>query len=52
MVAALPTNNFPEGSTPQASAAGIQDKLLLIALPGYRSGMGIDGCSTIAPIAS
>jgi serine/threonine-protein kinase HipA len=30
MVASLPTYRLPEGSTPQASLAGIQDKLLLV----------------------
>lgn len=33
LVADLPTYHLPEGATPQASLAGIQDKVLLVALP-------------------
>ena len=33
LVADLPTYHLPEGTTPQASLAGIQDKVLLVALP-------------------
>jgi serine/threonine-protein kinase HipA len=33
LVADLPTYRLPEGTTPQASLAGIQDKVLLAALP-------------------
>ena len=33
LVAELPTYHLPEGATPQASLAGIQDKVLLVALP-------------------
>jgi serine/threonine-protein kinase HipA len=34
LVADLPAYHLPEGTTPQASLAGIQDKVLLVALPG------------------
>lgn len=34
LVADLPTYHLPPGVTPQASLAGIQDKVLLVALPG------------------
>ncbi len=34
LIADLPTYHLPEGATPQASLAGIQDKVLLVALPG------------------
>jgi serine/threonine-protein kinase HipA len=34
LVADLPTYHLPDGATPQASLAGIQDKALLVALPG------------------
>lgn len=33
LVADLPTYHLPAGATPQASLAGIQDKVLLVALP-------------------
>jgi serine/threonine-protein kinase HipA len=33
LIADLPTYHLPEGTTPQASLAGIQDKVLLMALP-------------------
>jgi serine/threonine-protein kinase HipA len=33
IVADLPTYHLPEGATPQASLAGIQDKVLLVAMP-------------------
>ena len=33
LVADLPTYHLPDGATPQASLAGIQDKVLLAALP-------------------
>ncbi|MCV7090818.1 type II toxin-antitoxin system HipA family toxin [Mycobacterium interjectum] len=33
LIADLPTYHLPEGATPQASLAGIQDKVLLVALP-------------------
>lgn len=33
LIAALPTYHLPEGVTPQASLAGIQDKVLLVSLP-------------------
>lgn len=33
LIADLPTYHLPEGTTPQASLAGIQDKVLLVALP-------------------
>lgn len=33
LVANLPTYQLPDGATPQASLAGIQDKVLLVALP-------------------
>jgi serine/threonine-protein kinase HipA len=33
LVADLPTYQLPDGATPQASLAGIQDKVLLVALP-------------------
>jgi serine/threonine-protein kinase HipA len=33
LVADLPTYHLPDGTTPQASLAGIQDKVLLAALP-------------------
>jgi len=33
LVADLPTYRLPDGATPQASLAGIQDKVLLVALP-------------------
>jgi serine/threonine-protein kinase HipA len=33
LVADLPTYHLPDGTTPQASLAGIQDKVLLVALP-------------------
>lgn len=33
LIADLPTYHLPEGTTPQASLAGIQDKVLLAALP-------------------
>lgn len=38
LIADLPTYHLPAGSTPQASLAGIQDKVLLTALPGNRWG--------------
>jgi serine/threonine-protein kinase HipA len=34
LIADLPTYHLPEGTTAQASLAGIQDKVLLVALPG------------------
>lgn len=34
LVADLPTYHLPPGATPQASLAGIQDKVLLVAMPG------------------
>ena len=34
LIADLPTYHVPEGSHPQASLAGLQDKVLLTALPG------------------
>jgi serine/threonine-protein kinase HipA len=33
LVADLPTYHLPDGTTPQASLAGIQDKVLLVSLP-------------------
>ncbi|WP_317160811.1 type II toxin-antitoxin system HipA family toxin [[Mycobacterium] appelbergii] len=33
LVADLPTYHLPDGTTPQASLAGIQDKVLLVAMP-------------------
>lgn len=33
LISELPTYHLPEGATPQASLAGIQDKVLLVALP-------------------
>ncbi len=33
LVVDLPTYHLPDGTTPQASLAGIQDKVLLVALP-------------------
>jgi serine/threonine-protein kinase HipA len=33
LITDLPTYHLPEGATPQASLAGIQDKVLLVALP-------------------
>ncbi len=33
LVADLPTYHLPEGTVPQASLAGIQDKVLLVARP-------------------
>ena len=33
LIADLPTYHLPEGATPQASLAGIQDKVLLVSLP-------------------
>lgn len=33
LVTDLPTYHLPDGTTPQASLAGIQDKVLLVALP-------------------
>jgi serine/threonine-protein kinase HipA len=33
LITDLPTYHLPEGTTPQASLAGIQDKVLLAALP-------------------
>ena len=33
LIADLPAYHLPEGTTPQASLAGIQDKVLLVALP-------------------
>jgi serine/threonine-protein kinase HipA len=33
LIAGLPTYQLPDGATPQASLAGIQDKVLLVALP-------------------
>jgi serine/threonine-protein kinase HipA len=33
LIADLPTYHLPSGTTPQASLAGIQDKVLLVALP-------------------
>ena len=33
LVADLPTYHLPDGTTPQASLAGVQDKVLLVALP-------------------
>ncbi|OBH05537.1 iron permease [Mycobacterium sp. E2699] len=33
LIADLPTYHLPDGATPQASLAGIQDKVLLVALP-------------------
>lgn len=33
LIAHLPTYSLPDGATPQASLAGIQDKALLVALP-------------------
>ena len=33
LIADLPTYHLPDGATPQASLAGIQDKALLVALP-------------------
>lgn len=33
LIADLPTYHLPEGTTPQASLAGIQDKVLLVTLP-------------------
>jgi serine/threonine-protein kinase HipA len=33
LIADLPTYHLPEGTTPQASLAGIQDKVLLVAFP-------------------
>ncbi|CAN5384224.1 type II toxin-antitoxin system HipA family toxin [soil metagenome] len=33
LIADLPTYHLPDGTTPQASLAGIQDKVLLVALP-------------------
>lgn len=33
LIADLPTYHLPEGTTPQASLAGIHDKVLLVALP-------------------
>lgn len=38
LIADLPTYHLPEGATPQASLAGIQDKVLLVNLPDGRWG--------------
>ena len=46
MVADLPTYNFPDGAMPQASLAGIQDKILLTALPGGRWGLPENGAAS------
>lgn len=43
LVADLPTYHLPAGATPQASLAGIQDKVLLAALPGGGWGWPADG---------
>lgn len=43
LIADLPTYNLPEGSSPQASLAGIQDKVLLTALADGVWGWPEDG---------
>ncbi|WP_233213648.1 HipA domain-containing protein [Mycobacterium hubeiense] len=43
LVADLPTYHLPDGTTPQASLAGIQDKVLLVLLPDGSWGWPEDG---------
>lgn len=43
LVAHLPTYHLPEGSSPQASLAGLQDKVLLTAMPGGGWGWPMGG---------
>lgn len=46
LVADLPTYRLPEGATPQASLAGIQDKVLLVALPNNQWGWPENGAAS------
>lgn len=46
IVADLPTYRLPEGSAPQASLAGIQDKVLLVALADGGWGWPEDGAAS------
>lgn len=46
LIADLPTYHVPEGTTPQASLAGIQDKVLLTALPGGAWGWPEQGAAS------
>lgn len=46
LVADLPTYRLPEGATPQASLAGIQDKVLLTALPNNQWGWPENGAAS------
>jgi len=55
IVTDLPTYHLPEGTAPQASLAGIQDKVLLTRLPGGDWGWPADGAPSshlIKPEAS
>jgi serine/threonine-protein kinase HipA len=57
LVADLPIYHLPEGTTPQASLAGIQDKVLLVALPDGRWGWPENGAASThiikpAPVGS
>ena len=46
MVTDLPTYSFPDGGMPQASLAGVQDKLLLTDLGGGRWGLPENGAAS------
>jgi serine/threonine-protein kinase HipA len=46
LIADLPTYHFPEGAAPQASLAGIQDKVLLAQLDNGRWGWPEDGAAS------
>lgn len=46
LVADLPTYHLPDGAHPQASLAGIQDKVLLTARPGGAWGWPEDGAAS------
>lgn len=46
IVADLPTYNLPDGTLPQASLAGIQDKVLLVDLGGGQWGLPENGAAS------